>query len=108
MQPNDVRRDSGRLALSILVVVLANAGVVAGKLPNGIRLPATCSEGGWGPVRSTWYSEPRIPMAICTPRRLRPHERRAEFTLGAPPAADAVLCFEGQDAVKDLPPVSTS
>ena len=76
------------------------------KLPNGVRLLATCFEGGHGPARDAWMCEPRVGMAIYSSRSPRASAMKAEFDLDETPRTGAVLKFEGNGGDKDLVPAT--
>jgi hypothetical protein len=74
------------------------------KLANGVRLPATAFEGGFGPREYEWFCEPRMTVTAYAGKGPRNPRMWADFVLDAEPAGPAVLKMEGQDADKDLAP----
>ena len=78
----------------------------AERMDNGVRLPASAFTGGFGPMRYSWYCEPREAVIIGTAASPRSSVLTATFRLANEPTGDAVLRMEGQDADKDTPPAA--
>lgn len=73
-------------------------------IPDGLRLPASCFSGGYGPFDCSWYCPSRQAMAIYSSNCPRPSTMKVDFNLTANPKSDAVLKFEANGGDKDLEP----